>query len=576
MGRRSGRGEGLAHTMRPMLSRPPLTLWRFILADFWRLLLITTAVLVTVIAFAAAVQPLADGKLPPSVALKFMAMAVVPMLQYAVPFAAAFAATLTFHRMAQDNELPGAYAGGVAHHTLLVPILGSGLVLMGVLSGLHELVIPRVMRSMDRMVVVDAPRMVVNTINAGQPLEMDGWMIHADSVHRVGPDPRARAYETLLLKGLLATRIANSGAVEQELSAEHGWVWFRSGDDDGLPESVRTTEVVLQVENAVIVAPGEGVDVQSGRAQKSWSIRDRIDDNPKFLTAAELARVPENPDILSVIDQRRRNLAYHLAERATTARVASELGFAGKIELSDGRRTIVVKASDVRWNGSAWRLSPPAGAAQVEVTVLGENRDPATARTLRAGVAEFTTRLGDDRYGGELTLSLVLREVAILNRALGAAAEAKEQTFTGLVVPDSPLHALLAMSSEQLLARTDEINRGRREPDAFLQRPAEELRRRLVSIQREVTGQRHERLAMSAACFVMVAVGAVTAMHLGPATPLVVYLWAFFPALLSVITVRAGERMVQKFDTPGLLLLWSAIIGLAAYAVVTFVSVRRH
>src|SRR5689334_14507743 len=93
----------------------PVSLWRYVLSELWRLILLSTIVLVAVISFVAAIKPLADGKLAPLETLKFMGLAIIPMLQWALPFAAGFGATLAYHRLSHDNELTAAYAGGVSH-----------------------------------------------------------------------------------------------------------------------------------------------------------------------------------------------------------------------------------------------------------------------------------------------------------------------------------------------------------------------------------------------------------------------------------------------------------------------------
>src|SRR5688500_9453843 len=100
--------------MRP----PPLTIWRYTAIELGRLVLLTTSVLVVVIVFAAAVRYTAAGKLGPLETLRFMGLAMVPMLQYALPFAAGFGATLAYHRIAQDNELKAAAASGLSHRAL--------------------------------------------------------------------------------------------------------------------------------------------------------------------------------------------------------------------------------------------------------------------------------------------------------------------------------------------------------------------------------------------------------------------------------------------------------------------------
>jgi hypothetical protein len=42
-----------------------------------------------------------------------------------------------------------------------------------------------------------------------------------------------------------------------------------------------------------------------------------------------------------------------------------------------------------------------------------------------------------------------------------------------------------------------------------------------------------------------------------------VYLWSFFPALASVITISAGQGLTHQAGPPGLLLLWGGVAALA-------------
>ncbi|MBL4591321.1 MAG: LptF/LptG family permease [Phycisphaerales bacterium] len=107
------------------------TIWRAILFDFFRLLLLTTAVVVATIVFATTIKPLADGKITAGQAIRFMGLAIPPMLSYALPFAAGFSATLTYHRIASENEATAIYAGGISHKKFLFPMLVCGVLIGG-------------------------------------------------------------------------------------------------------------------------------------------------------------------------------------------------------------------------------------------------------------------------------------------------------------------------------------------------------------------------------------------------------------------------------------------------------------
>ena len=70
-------------------------------------------------------------------------------------------------------------------------------------------------------------------------------------------------------------------------------------------------------------------------------------------------------------------------------------------------------------------------------------------------------------------------------------------------------------------------------PDAELSATSEALSRRVLQLGREVAGTRHGRLAMAISCLVMIVGGALASMRLKNAQTLVIYCWAFFPAIMS-------------------------------------------
>src|SRR5262245_8220260 len=111
----------------------PRLLYRYVLLELLRVIGLTTTVLVTVIAFGATIKPLANETLlDAGQTFKYLMLAIVPMLQYALPFAAGFGTTLTMHRMTADNEILAMAASGISYRRILTPLvaLGLGLILI--------------------------------------------------------------------------------------------------------------------------------------------------------------------------------------------------------------------------------------------------------------------------------------------------------------------------------------------------------------------------------------------------------------------------------------------------------------
>lgn len=549
--------------------RFPWIIWRHTTLEMWRLLLLTAAVLVTVISFAVTVRLTAEGRLGPLDTLKYMILAMPPMLQYALPFAAGFGATLAYHRMSQDNELTAAAGGGLSHRTLLVPALATGTILAVVIGVLNGRVIPRFLRDMDAMVVQDAPRFVYNTLSAGQTLSVDQMQVYADSVRRLGPSQDGRTSETLYLTGVFALRTDRPGSILEEASARHALVEFAPINAEEEINGRGLTAVTMELRQASVTVAGQGSGANN-TARIYWVVPGVFNDDPKFLTNAELRTLPDNPDQMNVIDVRRRDLAVHLAAKEAIGGIDAALRANGRAAFNDeaGRR-LVVLASGLRYNPNSGRaeLVPPSGRAlEVEVTTSGRSTPDAVLRARSAGLR---VNIGRDRDSRRLRMQLEMEDV------ISGAGGGREQLKYGSLLPTpDPLEPLLAMSSRELL---DEVERRtEHDRDEFVLRPARELEQRIAKLMREVLSKQHERAASAVACLVMVLTGAVTAMRLGNSLPLTVYLWSFFPALLAVITIAAGQQLTHQGGPAGLIVLWGGVALLAVYAAAAFATVRKH
>jgi hypothetical protein len=277
---------------------------------------------------------------------------------------------------------------------------------------------------------------------------------------------------------------------------------------------------------------------------------------------------------LNVIASRRRNLAYHLARADTLTTIRSELQEHKRVRFSDGAdQSLLVRAAGVRVEGANWVLTP-TGDGRVEVEVRREG-EAAPSRIYVADSASLTPDIGDDMGSRRLILGLRLEGVDV--RAGGADSTMNDRPlveFTNLQAYLNPLPALLDKSSAELLADAQaRLDAG---AGPTIRDAAGELSRRLTRLWREVMARRHERWAMAASVLVMVATGAVTAVRLKGRLPLPVYLWSFFPALLAVITVNAGQEATRSIGAVGLVMLWGGVAGLAAYALVTYLGIRKH
>lgn len=550
-----------------MWPRFPLRIWGLLSEDLWRLAALTLAALSGIVAFAAGVRPLAEGQLGPADALRFMALALIPMLQFTAPFAAGFTSTLVYHRFAADNEHLAASAGGISHRSVLAPALGLGLTLAIVVAGLSHFVIPTFLRSMQELVTRDVARMLISSIEDGDSVELNGLAIHADRAIRGQPDPARGVTDRLFLTGVVAYDAAPDGTILAEIAAERAEVLLsteRQGADT-------VTMVHMRLEGAVGKQQGQGIgEVGTIRRIGPWIVPNAFSENPNFYTFTRLGELRDQPERHQTVDLLRRRLAAALtvrrAERLLVASIAGE----SRIVLTDalGQR-VAIRAADVRREEGRWRLLPNGdGGIEVDWALSDGAR--------RRQIAEHAwIRIRAEETAGPATVSLELAQV----RTPDAGGASRERLLIEqLRLGSDPGADLYDLNAARLLAEADRvIEQSRDDPEiASLIARRADLQDRIDRLHRDITGNHHERFALAAACLLMTLTGAIVALRLREGMPLQVYLWSFFPALAAVITIAGGENAVSENLFIGLLVLWGGVAALGAYTLFEYIRLRRH
>ena len=563
------------------------TLWRTITLELLRLIGLAGAVLVGVIAFAASVKPLAEGTLDAGGAMKFMLLAVPPMMAYAVPFAAAFGATLAFHRMGQDNEVVAALAGGVSHKRLLVPALAVGLGLGAMLLVINESLTPRLLRSMERMVTLDVTEMLIKRIERGESADLGSVTIHADDVVRLDPGAESEAIALFRLVGVVAIEKDENGSVVSDSTARRATIGLYPGSAIG--EEDVSLVGVARFEDGRHRRP-DGSVFDGDLRTRPFRIEDAFRNDPKFLTRGELNSLRTQPERMTFIKSRHDRLARRMATVEAVQRVRDGLSETGQIVLESPGLTLYVfadKASGVDEIVIASRDKQADRPIVIEAhrrgpdgAVIGVDRLTAETVTMRlvdaatGDEAEVSERLGNE----SLLWDLQLEDVQIRGSREGGAAvtERAERFFRGLSVRGDSLKAYARMGSLELLAEADARIEAEVPGAGSIKSARDYLAERIDQLNREITSKQHERVAMSISAMVMAVAGAVTALRMRHQLPLVVYLWSFLPALVAFILISTGQQKCHgDSELLGLPILWSGVVGLAAYAATGFTGLTR-
>ena len=198
----------------------PLRLYRYILFEMIRVILITTGVLVTVIAFGAVIKPLAgESLLTAGQAVKYVFLAMVPMLQYALPFAAGFGSTLALHRFTNDNEVLAMAVVGLSYRAILAPVVAFGVLLTLLMIVLTQSIIPQFYGMMARTLAGDVTAMIAHSVEKGVPFEFEGMQILAEHVEIYDSPQDTGADERLRLRKMIAAQLDSEGRAVTDVTA---------------------------------------------------------------------------------------------------------------------------------------------------------------------------------------------------------------------------------------------------------------------------------------------------------------------------------------------------------------------
>jgi len=598
------------------------TYWRFIFIELLKLLALTSAIIVTVGAFALALKPFADGKIGAIDALYFMMYASVPMLQYALPFAAGFAATLTYHRLAQDNELTACYAGGISHRAILIPSVALGLLCSISLFLLTDQAIPRLLLKTQELITRDASRIISAAVEKREALTLPGSRggrraLFAEQFTRPRGPPPAPAYDYFILTGVLALELDAKGQVVREASAKRADVWLYRQTEETDSGAVRgITTVVMKLSDTVGSITSKGTfDLSS--ATQVFKIPDQLVDNPKFLSWSQMEDVRAKPELMQELDRRRRELAAAVAERQIIDLLDADLRDDGQAILRDsiGKTVTIRSAGTLPTESGGYPLKPARLSTKVRDALESGGADTAyieIATTLADGSIRLQlarsaeiSRTKVAANSGQSTLDIRLKNVSTTgpkpagqeaedgtgwdgasgDGASGdaltgddVAGERSEYTLANLVPANDPLPQLLKLSIAELLAspQVQVAAPGGSVTKGPLKRARDDLAKETANTLREITSKQQERLAASIACLVTIVAGAIMAMRLKDSLPLPVYLWSFLPALGALFSIAGGQSVTHRNGNAGLLLLYGGIALLVAWTALQYRKLAAH
>lgn len=517
------------------------------LAELLRVIFLTAAVLVVVIAFGAVIKPLTgDAPFSAMQAIKFIALSMVPMSQYAVPFAAGFGATLVMHRMAADNEILAMSTSGLRYSAILMPVMFLGLVLSIVMMVMVQIYIPKTYAVMGRVLAGDVTAMIQHSVDQGRPIRFGDMEIWAESM-RVTTDPEdSNASERIELRRMVAARMNRDGSIDSDVSAVGAVLDLHERDGVVL--------IRMAMDDAVSWDAAGGGLRGFPRIEPTHAIAVPLPERtePMAMTFTELLAVDASPERFPEIQRYRREVGTSLRKWSEQQQVALELQQQGRVLLSSADplgSDWEVEATGVKHG----RLTVPKGG---RIRVIERTRSGAAVRSFMASQARLEVQdSGLDASGRRLLLNL--KDVRVRDLPDGRRDNQRAEVVIANLKPlplDPQVQMELTGSESAMLAYASSVA----DQAPQVKRALRLMDQAISNLHGQVISRLWRRWGVAISAGLLPLLGAVLALNMRHAQPLSIYLVAFIPSLLNLVLITGGSGFMRQGDElGGWLVLWS-------------------
>lgn len=555
----------------------PWTLYRYILKELLKLMVVACVVLVTVISVFAAIKPLSEGLLSPVSLVRFVAYTAPTMLGFALPFAAAFASTLVFVRMVSDREIVACSATGMSYGMILLPVVVLGLVLGVTMFALSNLVVPAFYRQAEATLQRDLMSVLVNRLNRNEPFELGNMVLYADEAVEAEPpelpDSPLEPVRLVQLRGVAVGEQGRGGRLRSDTTAGRANVLlFRDRDTRESWVSIRVRDVVYSRQGL-----GQG-DLFAADRLDPWSMRlpSPLRDSTKFMSWPQLRELGREPARYDDVAEDRDRLARAMAVWSLRRRIVEPLQRGESVELEGPlqRDRFALAAPRVEVDDQRIVLRADGGRPVRLVEYRGGG---VPRRTIEAAAVRLD--LDAAPPASEPSASVTLRRAVVVDHRQNSRTEHAELALPAVTWPQPILaRDYQRMPPAQLRDRAVELARAAGWPDSVRQ-SLEDLRHTIRTLAMRIVAEFHTRAASALAAGLVLLLGAATSLHHRGAMPLVVYFRVFLAAVLSVLLVAGGENLAVNREiplAPALAVLWSGNAFLLLGVAWACLAASRH
>lgn len=534
------------------------TLHRYIFRDLIKTFSLATLVLSVVLGLGVMLRPLQQFSVDP-IRVPELVLCTLPItLTMVIPIAALLAATLSYGRLAHDNEIMACRSSGIGLTTLIYPALALALLvgLAALLLGFH--VIPDFIEHSESIVQSDAEAIIYRNIEKKGELGREffpGVLVHADNA-----DP-----DRHLLSGVVIVRQKRNykkklWEIERVITAQYVKLEFRKGE--------KGNKVLMRMKNARSVSGDSFFDMDD--TTFVYPVPSIFRDDIKFKKLEDLKAIQNDMTNFGPIRQMLQDIREGVTVESFFGWCQMQLTRAGTIELVDnkGARVIIHGGEGLvrKGNEGAEFVGYGGEAIQVDYYYGRSERDGKEYRAAKV-------KLLVDMQAVTPTVMVQMEDVLWNYRGDTHVISLSSHSLGGILLPQEAIAEGRGIELNDIVSKGSE-GTGRYEKESgYLSGLYKALRRECLELEAEIWAQINSRLAFGVSCVVLTLMGAGLGIVFRSGHLLTAFGVSFVPAALCLITIFTGQHIAEQSGgsiNGGIVFLWSGIAAVVVGNVVLY------
>jgi len=567
-------------------------LFWYLFKDLLRIFFLASGALAGIMSFGGLLRPLTENGLDAAQVGKMLSYLTPAMMAYSLPVAALFATTVTYGRLAADNELTACRAAGMSYQIIGLPafVLGLGVAALSLI--LLCFVVPSFSLRVEQVIYSNLGKVIVNKIERNHQIRFgtrSAETVFAESARMLPPDPNRPGDQLVELTGPtivsyeVANKITGLRVPREFFTAQSATVRIHP-TGSGRGEN-RGGQLWMDLAGGAKFPRNFAGDDEGGVQIATFGpmqLPNPIRENVKFLDIWKLLALAVDPSaserVSLAVDQLVRQdesqtFLLELAANGSRHTLQSIGPHVQTYVLSSSGPPGQIIGQDLVFNSEKVPpKSPQARQIRLVLTEAGHVR-------LTAVAAEAHVRARPNDPLGQMIVTVELYDLEIA--APGTQpTEAASWGHTFDVAMDPAVRAVRS-------TRTAESYLSDRSLDAA---SLNFLRRERAVMFNTVFSELHSRASFALSCLILVLVGCALGMMFRSGNFLSAFAVSFIPAMLCITLVVAGQQTAEHVPESvakgflnhngplqlGVALIWSGNVIVLALALTLFVKLRRR